>query len=270
MPTSPNFLSVLQKVHEVHKEPSNGLSLADPYVAAPLSLMVGLIPVLIGVFMISILKGWKPGRRLLLSGLATGILFASFFDLMKGTAGLSSSTLKNITDVLNVFAFSIAFVVFYLSHRILANGVRAIGVAYLWAVLGIGFHSVGEGIIIGYDFATGFTILSIAQTLSFTLHKLAEGITLGVLMYSSSKVRLVHPIIGGVVAGVPVAIGTLLGLVGLPEGTSTIFFAAASGATVYVIANLFQMGAERRAVFPLGMLIGFLYMYFAGVLHQFE
>lgn len=247
---------------------STGLNLANPLVAGLFSLMAGVVPVLIGVLVIRLLKGWESNRRLPLSGLAIGVLFASFFDLLKGTSGLSSSTLKGVIDSLNVSLFSIALVVFYLFHRAFGNE-RAIGLAYLWAVLGIGFHSVGEGIVIGYDFATGFTILSIPQVLSFTLHKLAEGITVGVVLYSS-KVTLIHAVATSVVAGMPVALGTVLGLFGLPGGTSTIFFAAASGATVYAAVNLFNLDGGRRSGFALGMLAGFLYMYFAGVLHQFE
>ena len=69
--------------------------------------------------------------------------------------------------------------------------------------------------------------------------------------------------------GVPVGLGTLSGLAGLPGGTSTLFFAAAVGATIYVTASILAPEAGRGRGFTLGVLTGFLYMFFAGVLHQF-
>lgn len=266
----PANLSSTLTFHTDFLETATGLNLTNPLVAGFLSIAIGMLPILIGILIIRVVKGWESHRKVSLSGFAAGILLASFYDLMKETAGLSGSTLKGEIDALNVSLFSIALVVFYLVHRAFSNSGTGIGVAYLWAVLGIGFHGFGEGIIIGYDFTTGFTILSTPQVLSFSLHKLAEGLTIGVLLYYSSRVRWIHPIANTIVAGVPVTFGTLLGLFGLPTGTSTIFFAMAAGATAYAVTNLFNPGGSRIANFALGILAGFLYMYFAGVLHQFE
>lgn len=223
---------------------------------------------LLGVLLVRAVRGWEQPRRRILSALVVGVLVANFYDLAKETAGLSGSTLRGVVDVLNVSFFAVALLGFYFAHQSL-NGGGNLWLAYLWALLGVGLHGMGEGIVIGYDFATGFTILSLPQALSFTLHKIAEGASIGVLVYAV-RVGLTQSVTVSLVAGLPVAVGTLLGLFGLPGGTSTFFFASSAGATVYGMTTLFtsdRNGVRRYAVW---ILVGFLYMYFAGVIHQFE
>jgi ZIP family zinc transporter len=242
-------------------------NLSDPAAAGLFSLMSGIVPVLLGILIVYYVRGWYLNRRVILSGLSVGILGASFFDLVKETAGLSGSTLKSSLDLTNVAAFSAALLALLVVHRWSQGAGGFAGSLYGWAILGIGLHSLGEGVTIGYDFSTGFTLLSLPQVSSFLLHKVAEGLTIGALLYSS-KASIASSVPLGIVAGIPVALGTVFGLTGLPVGVSTIFFAGAAGATLYAMVNLYPV--DRRSAFAVAILLGFIYMYLSGVLHQFE
>jgi len=242
-------------------------NLSDPATAGLFSLSAGILPVLLGVLIVYYVRGWYPNRRVILSGLAVGILGASFFDLVKETAGLSAASLRSMLDLANLAAFSAALLALLLIHKRYHDDEGFMPSVYAWAILGVGLHSVGEGVTIGYDFSTGFTLLSLPQITSFLLHKVGEGLTIGALLYSvKSHAAITIPL--AVIAGAPVALGTLFGLAGLPPGTSTIFFAGGAGATLYAMLNMYP--ADKRPAFAIALLLGFIYMYLSGVLHQFE
>jgi hypothetical protein len=203
-----------------------------------------------------------------LFGAGVGILFALFFDLMKETSGIGTSTLASPIDFLNLIALAAGLLVLlFLSSK--APGTRAnLILFYLWAVVGVGFHGLGEGIVIGYDFSTGATLLSLFQGLSYLAHKLGEGFTLGVLL-AGNDYGTTQGLIGGFLAGSLILPGILAALLGLPGTLSTVFFAVGAGATMYVLAKFAALTGKVRYGTVIALLLGFSYMYFAGVLHQF-
>lgn len=252
-------------------ETASAFQLTDPLFVVLLTLGAALVPVYIGVGLVQAVDHW-PRRQGWLLGSAGGILFASFFDLLKETAGLSTGTLRSANDVANIVAFSVALIVLLAFQQYgarqgwIANGALLL---YLWAIIGVGLHSLGEGVVIGYSFVTGVTTLSVAQGLSFALHKLGEGFTIGVVA-ALGAVRSRHLAVSALAGGVPATLGAVLGLGALGGTAVTIAFAASVGATVYVLARLLMREGTSREQTILGVLVGFLYMYFAGVLHQFE
>ncbi|MGH9953507.1 MAG: hypothetical protein ACRD5J_17955, partial [Nitrososphaeraceae archaeon] len=234
-----------------------------------------------------------------------GILFASFYDLAKGTAGIGAGTLRNVTDVINVITFSAVFAIFitlyaYTTKKNNVNkdnnrhaditattanspssATATIGTVtipliliYAWSIFGVGSHSIGEGIIMGYDFATGSTSLSPAQISSFILHKIGEGFTIGVLLIFSLVNKNRHILILGAIAGLPTILGAGAGYALFPPTVATYFFAAAVGATISIIIIfvhvLLTTTASRYNILLIGILAGYLFMFLSGVLHQFE
>lgn len=248
----------------------SGSGLSNPVIASGLVVAGGFLPLLIGVMLPRLLGGWQDRRGKLFVGFSIGVLLFSFYDLMKETSGLSGSTLRTMVDVVNVLALSLVLAGFYaLRSRLDGESAASLGLVYLWALLGVGFHGVGEGIVVGYDFASGFTVLSVSQVLSFALHKAGEGFTIGTLL-AISKTKLSHFVSTALLSGIPIALGALLGLGGLPTGTSTVFFAAAVGATIYFVFRMSIIGGRETARLAVIILLGFVYMYLSGVLHQFE
>lgn len=248
--------------------PTSGLS--NPFVAVSFALVGGLLPLLIGTLIPQLLRDTEDRKVKLFTGLSIGVLLSSFYDLAKGTSGLSGSTLRTSVDAVNILALCAGFLAFYGLHS-RRNSKTSVSQSftYFWAIVGIGFHSIGEGITVGYDFASGFTILSVPQAVSFSLHKAGEGFTIGTLLAISRR-RLLHAISTSIAGGLPLTFGTLLGLTGLPGGVSTGFFATSVGTTVFLIFRFSTILGGTARLSVIGILLGFIYMYFSGVLHQFQ
>lgn len=255
------------------------ITISDTLDVYLLSLLASVPAIYIGLFFLKLIKARGESTKALAASISVGILLASFYDLTKGTAGIGTGVLKSVTDVFNVITFSAVFLGFialytYTKTKIVKNNndctIDLLILTYAWTIFGIGLHSTGEGIIIGYDFATGVTSLSLAQISSFVLHKIAEGFTIGVLIiYGALKNR--HALATGVIAGIPTVIGTAMGYALLPPTLHTYFFAASLGATIFIIIRLIHLiTSSRYNGILIGILAGFLFMYFAGVLHQFE
>lgn len=250
-----------------------GIELANPFIASVVSFTVAMVPIYLGISLPRLSGRWEGGRRALFYGAGIGILSASFFDLLKETRGISTGTLNSVTDLFNVLALVLGLAAFLAVHSLAKrsqDGLSSLPILYLWALLGVGFHSVGEGVIIGYDLVTGATVLSLPQLSSFALHKLAEGLTVGVLLVEGGY-RLKHGGLSGLLAGFPIVLGTVAGISGLPAVLSTYFFATGAGATIYVLTRFAtNLGSASSSKVVIGIMLGFLYMYLSGVLHQFQ
>lgn len=297
------------------------ITISDALDVYVLSLLPSVPAVYAGLFLLKLIKQpRKESTRALGASIGVGILLSSFYDLIKETAGISTGTLRNLTDVFNVIVLSAVLLSFIgISHASKkrsgdgnndnnptdtkseastingANKLRttmtaiAVPLVYSWAALGVGLHSVGEGIIMGYDFSTSATSMSPAQTSSFVLHKIGEGFTIGVLIMfsrgvggdsnnnsnntSSSKRYTLHTLAIGAIAAVPTVAGAAMGYALFPSTLSTYFFAASAGATIFIITRLAYLAANIRqhgSLVIIGILIGFLFFYFSGILHQFE
>lgn len=249
-----------------------GISISDPLGVYLFSILASLLAIYAGIFWFKFIRSKSEPSKDFAIYLAVGILLASLYDLTKETVGLSGSTLRSPADALNVLAFSIALLGFIGIHAYTKSANNAsvpLVTAYIWAIVGVGLHSVGEGAIIGYDFGTGATSLSGFQISSFTLHKAGEGFTIGMLLMRGNFPTK-HAIPTGVLAGLPTIAGAGLGFSGIPAVFATYFFAAAMGATIFVITKFVRLTWNAKQTTLIGVLIGFLYMYFAGVLHQFE
>lgn len=249
-----------------------GISITDPFDIYLFPLLASLPAIYAGIFWFKFIRSKSEASKDLAIYLAIGILLASLYDLTKETAGLSGSTLRSPADAFNVLAFSIALLGFIGIHAYTKSANNAslpLLTAYIWAILGVGLHSVGEGAIIGYDFSTGATSLSGFQIASFALHKAGEGFTIGILLMRGNFTTK-HAIPTGILAGLPILVGAGMGFSGIPAVFATYFFAAAMGATIFVITKFVRLTGSLKQTTAVGVLIGFLYMYFAGVLHQFE
>ncbi|MGH9876128.1 MAG: hypothetical protein ACRD5H_00690 [Nitrososphaerales archaeon] len=278
------------------------ISISDAADVYLLSFLASVPAIYAGLFLLKLVKptARRESTKALAASIGVGILLASFYDLTKETAGISTGVLRSVEEAFNVITFSAVLLGFialyaYTKRRDSANNVNdndnpsaVVGTSinnlktattvplvltYAWAILGVGLHSMGEGIIMGYDFSTGATSLSPSQISSFVLHKIGEGFTIGVLtMYNhnntTSKNR--HLLATGAIAAVPTMAGAAMGYALFPSILSTYLFAAAAGATIFIITIFVTLMASPRYSVPIGILVGFLFMYFSGVLHQFE
>ena len=290
----------------LHILPGNGdgilglgnIIITDQLYVFLLSFLASIPAIYAGLFLLKLIKPLTESialTRAIVASISIGILFASFYDLTKETAGIGTGVLKSLIDVFSIIVFSAVLLSFIALHSytnktsgannttnndvdnptIITSTSKTIPLVliYAWAILGVGSHSIGEGIIMGYDFSTGATSLSTAQISSFILHKIGEGFTIGVLVtYGLFKNRHLLPM--GAFAGVPTIVGAVMGFALFSPTLATYFFASAAGATIFIITRFVYLTTTTSSRYSNGMLVGilagFLFMYFSGVLHQFE
>ncbi|MGH9925371.1 MAG: hypothetical protein ACRD5B_08330, partial [Nitrososphaeraceae archaeon] len=266
-----SFIIDFISLHIVAGESGTGAAIiiSDSLDVYLLSFLASVPAIYAGLFLSKIIKPIKKSTsyKVLAGSIGIGILFASFYDLAKGTAGLGTGTLRNVTDVLNIITFSAVLAIFIAVYAYttkinnvnknnnrqadditattgnsLSSAITTVSTVtipliliYVWSIFGVGSHSIGEGIIMGYDFATGSTSLSPAQISSFILHKIGEGFTIGVLLLFSLVNKNRYIFITGAIAGLPTILGAGAGYALFPPSIATYFFAAAVGATISII-----------------------------------
>lgn len=79
-----------------------------------LSFLASVPAIYAGLFLSKLIKPFRKltSTKTLAASISIGILFASFYDLTKETAGIGTGTLRNVTDVINVIAFSAVLLIF--------------------------------------------------------------------------------------------------------------------------------------------------------------
>jgi len=121
--------------------------------------------------------------------------------------------------------------------------------------------------VIGYDFKTGSSVLDFNQVTSFLLHKFAEGTSIFALL-ALAKGKSADLAWTGLIAGVPVGIGAIIGYSGAPGGIAVFLFSLAAGSTIYVLSFLISTLDVKNVGNAVLVLLGLLFMYGAGLLHQ--
>jgi len=140
----------------------------------------------------------------------------------------------------------------------------------LIAALGIGFHSLGEGITIGSVIRDKASIIEaiggISPGLAYVIHKFLEGFVVGTFALLARS-RYSQIVILGIVSGLPTIIGFFAGLPSVVE--STYFFALGGAGAAYIELKLVPLFARRNLFYNsiLFFLLGFYSMYLAGLFH---
>lgn len=141
-------------------------------------------------------------------------------------------------------------------------------VAFLIA-LGIGFHNLGEGLVVGAAFAIGEAALGSFLVVGFILHNLTEGIGIAAPV-TKDKPKLGWFILMLLVAGGPAVVGALIGGFAYSPILTVIFLGIGVGAIWQVIVEVGRIleGAAKRkkeSIFSwvniAGLFVGILVMY---------
>jgi len=246
----------------------------DPLTAPAVVFASAVIPAYIGL-LIALLIAKKIGDRFSRFGasLASGISFALFFDLVSNASGLGLNLASrvSITQVIFIGSFIVGiFALFALDARASSDVSVPTFLVYIIA-LGVSFHSIAEGIVVGYDIrTTGFSqdLATIMQGLSFALHKAAEGFVIGSFFTKQSK--LSNVIFAGAIASLPGVLGALLGAFGIPGIVSSYLFAMGAGAAIYTITKLIPaaVSGKNNITIAMGIALGYLFIYGAGLIHN--
>ena len=140
------------------------------------------------------------------------------------------------------------------------------------AALGIGFHALGEGLIIGASLPSAADIFGAIGGLlpgfAYVLHKLLEGFVIGAFAVAASATSLRKIGILAALSGIPTVIGFFIGIPSALD--SSYFFALGGAGAVYVELKLIPIiyGSGRLYTSVAPFLLGFYSMYFAGLFHS--
>jgi len=252
------------------------------------AVLATLIPLYCGIFTPFLIAGKSRFRLTILMAAASGIMFWSFLDLMNDAALLdvAQGFTGGLEHFLLVGSFAVALLFLFLLDRGSSATQRAKGheiplsyVTALLVALGIGFHSLGEGVEIGSLIRYLYTIAPTSSSLitaigglgsavAYVSHKFLEGFVIGVFA-TAFKTSFVRRLILGLVAGIPTIIG--LGMALLISVDATIYFAVGAAAVLYIEYKLIPNLTRRDGtlVYVVVFLLGFYLMYLAGLFHSY-
>ncbi len=143
--------------------------------------------------------------------------------------------------------------------KVTESGDRGLTIAYLVAI-GLGLHSIGEGLAIGASFVSGEMGLVVLFTIGFIIHNITEG---PAVVAAVAREQLTPPLRHfaalGILAGGGVIIGGWLGTFAYTPFLAALFFAIAAGAIVQVTWEMFDLvRTDAEEVFDKRLIIAFV------------
>jgi zinc transporter ZupT len=252
-------------------------------------LAYGLVGVYVGIIPVGLGLMWYPAMRRLgrkgmnfLLALTIGLLVFLLLDTFLEAVEVSASLPEIYQGVpLALFAALLTWLAITavggrsdLADRDTQRG--RLFVALLIAI-GIGFHNLGEGLVVGAAFALGEAALGSFLVIGFILHNITEGIGIAAPVTRDRPSRRWFLLLL-LVAGAPAVLGTWIGGFAFSPLLAVIFLGIGAGAiwqVIYEVGGLMRRDAEREAE-PLvnwvnlaGLLLGIVIMYTTAFLVKF-
>ena len=217
--------------------PTPALSLADFLAYGVVGLFVGVVPVVLGMMFYPVLLG--AGRRALefVLALTIGLLVFLLVDTLEEglevAAGAASSL--QATAVVWLAALLTFGALMVIGRR---GGRAPAGVALAaFIALGIGFHNLGEGLVIGAAFATGEAALASFLVVGFALHNVTEGVGIAAPLVEA-RPRLGIFAALAALAGLPAVLGTWAGAFAFSPHWAALCFGIGAGAILQVVIEV--------------------------------
>lgn len=260
--------------------PTKGANQAFAY--ALVGVYIGIIPVGLGLLWYPAIRRFGPRAMNFILSLTIGLLVFLLIDTYLEMHEVS----QNLPGVFQGLPLGIFMALFTWlgimaigSNKIIADRTSIQGRAFvaLMIAVGIGFHNLGEGLVVGAAFASGEAALGSFLVVGFILHNITEGIGI-VSPVAKDNQRFRWFLLVLLLAGGPAVIGTLIGGFAYSPLLTVIFLGIGVGAILQVIVEvggLIQRDAIRRQVALiswtnlLGLLVGVLIMYLTAFMVKF-
>jgi zinc transporter, ZIP family len=237
---------------------------------ALIGFFVGIVPVALGLLWLPSLRRadprWLAAFMALTAGLLTFLALEALSEAFELQAALPSALVGTGLVLLGV-SLSYLFLTFVgnrLGRRERESGaLGGLALATLVAI-GIGLHNLGEGLAIGSSFALGELTLGTFLIVGFMIHNVTEGLGIAAPVAERKQGAGLGVLAAlALVAGAPAIPGAWIGGFVTSDLLGVVFFAAAAGAALEVVVEVFRFVARRAAV-PLssGWILG---GFFAGV-----
>jgi zinc transporter ZupT len=247
---------------------------------ALIGLLVGVVPVALGLGWLPSLRGsgsgWIAGFMALTAGLLSFLAVDALTEALDLQAGLPSAFQGPGLILLGVSASYLGLT--FVAQRFSAAGGRersapleGVALATLVAI-GIGLHNLGEGLAIGSSIALGELALGTFLIVGFMVHNVTEGLGIAAPIADGARVSFGRLAVLALVAGAPAILGAWIGGFITSDVLGVLFFALAVGAALQVVVEVGRYVA-RRAPGGLrsgpvigGYLAGIVVMYLTGLL----
>ncbi|GAB6877982.1 hypothetical protein JCM17823_02560 [Halorubrum gandharaense] len=237
-----------------------------------ISLFVGIVPVAIGMLWFPYIRRLNPVYLHAVLALSAGVLAFVAVEMTEEAidyAGEAADPLLagGVALAAGVVTFLIVMGASRWSHRKLRDTEsRGLGVAYLVAV-GLGLHSVGEGIAIGGAFMIGEVELVLLLVIGFLIHNITEGPTVVAAVARDAETPpLRHFAALGLIAGGPLVLGGWIGVVAYSPMLAAALLAVGIGAILQVVLEVVGLiRLEAASVVTrantMGFVVGFVLMF---------
>ncbi len=241
-----------------------------------IGFLVGVVPVALGLLWLPSLRHadpkWLAAFMALTAGLLSFLAVESLAEAFAKEAVLPGALGGSGLVLLGVALSALGMT--FLSSRLARSrtGIAGLGLALLVAI-GIGVHNLGEGLAIGTSFAFGELQLGTFLIVGFMIHNLTEGLAIAGPATEARRVtflQLARARRHRRRPGDPRGRGSAA--TRRPTCSPSLFFAAAAGAALQVVAEVGRFVARRhpgglRSGWVIGgYLAGITVMYLTGLL----
>jgi ZIP family zinc transporter len=247
---------------------------------ALIGLLVGVIPVALGLAWLPSLRRAEPRWLAAFMALTAGLLSFLALDALAEALQLQTTLPTSFQGpgliLLGVAASYLGLTV--IAQRFSASSQREQGAPLEGTALaaliaaGIGLHNLGEGLAIGSSIALGELALGTFLIVGFMVHNVTEGLGIATPIAGGGRVSLARLSALALVAGAPAIAGAWIGGFLTSDLLGVLFFALAVGAALQVVVEVGRYIA-RRAPGGLrsghvvgGYLAGIVVMYATGLL----
>lgn len=217
-----------------------------------LGVIIGVIPVALGLLWLPVLPYLSAKYLRFLSALTVGLLIFLGLDTMKEGFEFTEELAGSYNG--EILLLSVGLLVFTGlmtlknsgKEMVLDGGGRSLALRVSCLIaLGIGLHNLGEGLVVGSAFVHGDVSMGTRLVLGFTLHNITEG--LAIVVPLAACTAGISRIIGlGLLAGLPTIAGTLIGGFSFSQLWAVIFFGMAAGA-IFQVVWIISKGPSLRS-----------------------
>jgi zinc transporter, ZIP family len=240
-----------------------------------IGLLVGLVPVALGLAWLPSLRRASPQWLAAFMALTAGLLTFLALEALGEAIDLQAALPAGLGGVgLVLLGVASTYLLLTVLSRAFAKGegvVGGIALATLVAV-GIGLHNLGEGLAIGTSFALGELALGSFFVVGFMVHNVTEGLGIAAPIADQRRVSFGRLAALALIAGAPAIPGAWLGGFVTSDVLGVLFFAGAAGAALEVVVEVGRYVARQSpgglgSPYVLGgYLAGIAVMYVTGLL----
>ncbi|HKP18049.1 MAG TPA: hypothetical protein VJT84_06180 [Gaiellaceae bacterium] len=221
-----------------------------------IGLLVGIVPVALGLAWLPSLRSSKPAWIAAFMALTGGLLSFLGIEALSEALDLQATLPGPLGGAgLVLLGVAISFLTMtWLSHRMAGQGGAVGGVALATLVaLGIGLHNLGEGLAIGSSFALGELALGSFLIVGFMIHNVTEGLGIAAPIAERGTASVARLAALALVAGAPAIVGAWVGGFLTSDFLGVVFFAGAAGAALEVVV---EVGRYLARTAPGGLVSG--------------